>query len=407
MTDIQLQPVQELNRRLWDFSANMYEVGDGHSIENLDKLKIYDLIDSSEASYNKNVSGNGQNVQHLQQLHGFTMPSPANTTCTEKTFEVIKYIWDKIEYKYATNEKNVLGMYFINEEEPFYLRSVKLQFTNPPHLFKKEESSLFDGLKIPKPIDPGAADFDEKDLVDSFYGYYVVVKLLNDTTSQSSSSYKGFYVNSKGYMQFPDDIKIQELYFPQMNTSGDYADDGHNGEVDTVNTDNVDMQYLACYRLSTTGDVVSSINYSSFIVSQIIDTFQPSQSIGRAIYKKYYTETRNEAGDLESKRYMEHWKGISLTTRPHALFNFTYSSDAGKEDAVYETGMTGTLNLNYFFPCKDMSFSGLKFYHTDDTDYMSEFEYHRDENTYATLKDIKSPQNQWAYYITNTGWYIY
>lgn len=409
LSDVQLQPVDELGRRIWDFSANMYEVGDGNSMANLDKLKIYDVIDSSEASYNKNVSSGGQDIEHLYQLYDFTLgnlldPKDGN----EKSFEIVNYVAGKMRYKYTSNEKNVFGAFFINEGSPFYLRSIKLQFLNPPHLFKKEEPSLFEGLKIPRPIDPAAEDFDEKDLIDSFYGYYVIVKMLNDSSYSSSPVYKGFYVNSKGYMQFPDNIQIQEIYFPQMNTVGEFADDGKNGLAETVNVDRVNMQFLACYKLSSTGNVVSSVNYSSFIVSQVIDNYQPTTSISDSIYRKYYTETRNEAGDIINKRYIDHWKGISLTTRPHALFTFTYAAEAGKEDVVYETGMTGTLNLGYYFPCKDMSFSGLKFYHNDDPTFLNEYEYHRDkDNTYKSLNDIEEPQNQWAYYIEQQGWYIY
>ena len=58
--------------------------------------------------------------------------------------------------------------------------------------------------------------------------------------------------------------------------------------------------------ISSIGDVVTSTNYSSFIVSQIIDSFKPNESVGDRIYRKYYSENRDETGKIIFKRYVDH-----------------------------------------------------------------------------------------------------
>ena len=47
LTDINLTPNAQLGRRLYNFSATLYEVGDGYSLESLDQLGIINIPNPS------------------------------------------------------------------------------------------------------------------------------------------------------------------------------------------------------------------------------------------------------------------------------------------------------------------------------------------------------------------------
>jgi hypothetical protein len=50
LTDISLTPNATLGRKLYNFTATMYEIGDGYSLESLSSLGIIDIIDEKKLS---------------------------------------------------------------------------------------------------------------------------------------------------------------------------------------------------------------------------------------------------------------------------------------------------------------------------------------------------------------------
>jgi hypothetical protein len=61
LTDISLTPMTQLGRKLYQFTATMYEVGDGYSLESLDKLGIINIPKLATAYIESNTSNNNNN----------------------------------------------------------------------------------------------------------------------------------------------------------------------------------------------------------------------------------------------------------------------------------------------------------------------------------------------------------
>ena len=56
LTDVSLTPMTQLGRRLYQFTATMYEVGDGYSLEDLDRLGIINIPKLAAAYVERNSS---------------------------------------------------------------------------------------------------------------------------------------------------------------------------------------------------------------------------------------------------------------------------------------------------------------------------------------------------------------
>jgi hypothetical protein len=61
LTDVSLTPMTQLGRRLYQFTATMYEVGDGYSLEDLDRLRIINIPKLATAYVESNASNNNNN----------------------------------------------------------------------------------------------------------------------------------------------------------------------------------------------------------------------------------------------------------------------------------------------------------------------------------------------------------
>ena len=57
LNDITLTPNAQLGRRVWNFSATVYEVGDGNSLDQLDALGIYPIENEYAVNFSTNTSG--------------------------------------------------------------------------------------------------------------------------------------------------------------------------------------------------------------------------------------------------------------------------------------------------------------------------------------------------------------
>ncbi|MCR4660547.1 MAG: hypothetical protein K5765_00930 [Clostridia bacterium] len=68
LTDINLTPNEQLGRRLYNFNATMYEIGDGYSLKALDSLGIItipilsDIFSSTSNFYTKTNNIDESNV---------------------------------------------------------------------------------------------------------------------------------------------------------------------------------------------------------------------------------------------------------------------------------------------------------------------------------------------------------
>lgn len=65
---VSLTPNTQLGRRVWNFSATLYEVGDGNSLQQLDALGIYPIVNTYSASFTGDYSVDVDTSTSKQQL---------------------------------------------------------------------------------------------------------------------------------------------------------------------------------------------------------------------------------------------------------------------------------------------------------------------------------------------------
>lgn len=148
LTDLSLSPNQQLGRRLYNFSATLYEVGDGYDLDVLDSLGIYTIPKLTnkygEILIDPTEEGDIDIPDHFQSSHldigQLWLPNryltdlihgPDGTFDAEET-KLSKYIWnDKtirelLEYKYrgAYGGEHVL-------QDTIAVPWIRLQFISP------------------------------------------------------------------------------------------------------------------------------------------------------------------------------------------------------------------------------------------------------------------------------------
>ena len=91
---ISLTPNPQLGRRIWNFSATLYEVGDGNSLDQLDALGIYDIVNVYDENLTKVLDGDSgvsvpyEEHRYIGQVFGITA-NEAEQTST-KIVNVVK-----------------------------------------------------------------------------------------------------------------------------------------------------------------------------------------------------------------------------------------------------------------------------------------------------------------------------
>lgn len=148
---VSLTPNAQLGRRVWNFSATIYEVGDGNSLQELDALGIYPLTNEYEATFNGTYVVNADTSiveERIGQKYSVTAQNTSSGTTVVKTntynnltHDIINSkdqimnvydftIGDEIGYLYQGLNEN----YQFNPES-VRLRDLKIQFESLPQWY--------------------------------------------------------------------------------------------------------------------------------------------------------------------------------------------------------------------------------------------------------------------------------
>ncbi len=381
ITDISLTPNQTLSRRLWDFSATVYEIADGNSLETLNDLGICDL----QLAKTKYVTDNPDSddsqytvLQKISQLYKITI--------TEKLVKqglLSKSIASEFEQRYT-------GVLSKNQPSAYKMKNIRIYFHSAPHKYLQTSNDelvrLTENSNGNLTIDGNTEITDEdKDRVQLGYCINVTVNGKN----------LNILVNSKGYYQIPDNIDVTDI---SIETLGDV----------------VTIDYILLYQERGRADTAASSTYvTKTIVGQESGSFALDENLGDKIRNKYtYIKHEYNQTTIESVQKMQYWKGISLDVTPYALVSIKYKTGqtADKEFTNCVVGETGVLNLLKDYPIQDIRFRGRKMMarSKDRQDYLKTWECCEDNNeiTYKRVNDVKNPKYNSIYNIGNDK-YIY
>lgn len=389
LTDISLTPNKTLGRRLYDFSATMYEIEKGDSLAILDKYGIYTVRNDEEAK-NKPSGGSGgdsgdddeESLIDIVQIHQYNIistPTLENTDLVSGSKIVTKgsEVWvDPITIQDLLNAK-YSGVLKNRKVKPgtINISNLKIQFTSKPYWINNDET-----LSI--------ADIESEELTpDSniLLGYKFQVKIANDDTDR----YKTIFVNSKGYYQIPSDLKIIGLKF--------------------FNNETYELNYTLNYQLQYSSEnLITKTEKIKDVIGQYSGTFYPNVALGETIRRKYHQiEYRNieNLSYISSEQLMQYWTGISLDVTPYTLCALKETADGEWQERL--VGQTGVYNLMTDFETHDIKILGRRMVRSkEDTQqientrpYLDEWEYVLDSSVLHQEEDFYSPY--WFDYVGN------
>lgn len=373
LTDISLTPNKTLSRRLYDFSATVYEIQDGNSLSILDSLGIYDVHKKDESQTGGSGGGDEPTPEYVTvEKPGQIFSEKVSDMVSGRVDVVANTIMRRLQERYG-------GVQSDKNPSDGYLNNVKIWFESKPHMFIQTSG----GLQLVSDINQYSVE-DRKRIQ---LGYSFEVN--NQGTAPSDNMV--FFVNQMGYYQIPDTIDVTSLFFPQTD-------------------DIVTVEYVLTYKeKNSSGSIISGTSIQKTLVGQEQGVFEPYEYLGEPIRSKYsFVAT----GDYYQK--MEWWRGICIDVTPYAMVNIQYYNDTDYN--TYEIGDTGVLHMLRDTPVQDMCFIGrrMKIVDSSRQEFLEGWECVVDGvTTAATTNDIKDPKYNTVYtingkkqiYYINGKWY--
>lgn len=195
LTDINLTPDSQLGRLLYNFSATMYEVGDGYSLEELNNLDIIN-IPNKEAIYLTDFTLDDDEEEDIlgtlvTSTWYLNISSNSNlgnwiggTAITHNTSN----LWADMSIKEQLDEYYGNTNDQVNENS-IKLNNINIQFTTPPQYYSYKNGN-----------------FTLTNQETEWLGY--VIQISTDTTDDNIQQ---IFINQKGYYHIPDSVNVKNI----------------------------------------------------------------------------------------------------------------------------------------------------------------------------------------------------
>lgn len=362
LMNVSLTPKEQLGRRLYDFSATAYQIGDGSSLNDLMDLGIIGVCEKPGEQTGSEAGGKEED-SWLTVTKAGSFKKQQGVIARENQFTNI------IEQLIAFENENALNLCCYNKSlitpcvnenliENYHLRNIKLYFTSSPHYYYFGSSSSENNEGVH--YDPKNADH-IADGAKIKQGYQFKVKNAKD------NNLVYIFVNKNGFYQIPNNTQISELYLN--------------------NRDEVYVEYIADYdeKQIDTLDSLVAAKKNKEVIGQERGAFDPEVFLGKQIKKKYDFIAKGINNDDFNYKVlqMSTWKGIFIETEPYAQIQVKTPDGNAKN---YSIGFTGKLSLPPALAVEDLAFCGKKFFRKDlsPKDYkyipLKDFEYAKIED---------------------------
>ena len=337
ITDISLTPNKVLSRRIWDFSATIYEIAEGMSISELHDLGIYNIY-ADGAGGNGTIGGDAPIISETkpdlsEELYKVGQKYEYNVTNPSDNF-VETVIGAELQLRYGGFLRNRMP-----GSNTMIIKNVRIFFHDKPHAYIQQGGNL---IRIQKP--------DDTSIIEGTYPGNIVLGYRVNINGQD------IFVNDRGYYEVPAEVEVESMYFPDASDGIVSANPGvdNSNYVDGFRPEYVTVEYIIVYRETNGQDTTIRNTYvEKTLVGQIVDSYQPNEYLNKKITDKYSFLKEN---DFSCK--MSFWKGISLDVTPFAMFRIKYVDDDTYQE--YEVGHSGVLNLNPNFRVEDICFTGVR-----------------------------------------------
>lgn len=392
LTDVSLSPMTQLGRRLYQFTATMYEVGDGYSLESLDKLGIINIPKLTASYVEQQTSGDTPSTDDdddstdsdfltTKQVGQLYLPNIYNDKLIGATSisEPKSYIWDsttltdRINNQYRSSLKSLV----INTNS-VYLEDVRIQFRSKPHWY------IYNGDNDWTYVLNQELTSNISENAQIYLGYKLNITYSNGATETSWN----IFVNEKGYYQVPSDTFVKEII------------------LDPDAEDEVIIDYILHYTQSyNTNTLPSRKRTIGRIVGQWGGMYPVNTYAGPQIYEKYNIiqyktdDTPGQGNIIDSSRFinfiqkLDYWQGVSVDVSPYSLIGVKYQGAAEYQKIL--VGRTGVFSMIDDVPTDDVAFLGRKMFLVDRSrqPYLDEWEYTLDETLDGIIDSSDAPIN--------------
>lgn len=381
LTDVSLTPKTQLGRRIWDFSATVYEVEDAASIETLDSLGIYTVPKVSEVTSGSDDDDDSNTVIKPYQIYNYTIKDSNLTDENEgpaANTNICDFLRNKLEIKMSGSNSNKTA-------KNVSIKDVRIYFTNQPRLCDFSKKTLT------------YLTFDNNTKIDSNALSKYRRGYIFTLGEKGAAVNKTIFVNERGYYQIPNDVEFNYLSFKTG--------------------DNITIEGLVTYdETINSNEIISGIQIDKTVVGQYQDVFEVGVSYGDTIREKYtrvITKVNGTETTVTGNQSMKYWKGISLEVTPYAVFQTIERGDIDYQ--TFEVGSTGVYNILSSVPIEDIRFLGIrvKKSKSNNVRYVQEYEYvDYSDVSYELIDDIPNIVDHGVYNIQdelkiyyNSNWY--
>lgn len=331
LTDVSLTPNATLSRRLYEFTATMYEVADGHSLETLETLGIISRTLLEETTSTSEGDDDGDQTLYTEvavpgQVYRVNPPSSssAETSLSSGGGDIVAGIIDSELKKRYGGVNSSVTTYNV------YLTDVKIQFLSQPSLYLVQAGNTGkDYLSRVTETVASKVVLENDQAIRRGYTFW-----LDSTASTSDQDL--FFVNDRGYYQIPSDVKVSKLGIPNPD-------------------DLVTIEYVLHYRTTgATGSQVVSTSVEKIVVGQSRGIFSYDENLGTSIKRRHLYQNDQDGYDQE----LQWFKGICVDVDPYAILKVNY-----QDEVLYNTllvGETGVLHFLKNSEINDLYFHGRK-----------------------------------------------
>lgn len=381
LTDISLTPEKVLGRRLYNFTANAYEVSESTDIETLNRLGIFKVVKDDALTYEQMKAAMDSDTYESSGAFKYTIGQMKNWSYATMfkdnidgdtaNYNILNYIKAKLSREFSGRRSGSAI-----DPNSVYLTSVKVQFNKKPFRISESDDGILSII--------GSTD---KNTPTNYLGYY-----FNASTDGNKNNIKPFYVNPKGYYQFPDEIKITNLSFPDLKE----------------NNISVDISYILHYKVvSAKNTIASDHRLAEKIIGQERRVFNVGEKVSTYIYNKYFFRPSET-----SVRRLNYWQGFSLEFPPYTVLEIQYEDQETFSEIM--VGMTGIFDMLSDCPTRDIKLKGRKMFpaKAENAHFLRENEYFVEGEKYKSINDIERPVHNCVYTISdnkkiyiNNKWY--
>ena len=357
ITDISLTPNKTLGRRLWTFTATVYQIEEGNSLPMLDSLGIYTVHRPEDTYEDTGATPEYETKMQLGQLYRYVNKDNNDIISNKIVPELRK------KYSGVLNDR-------MPQNGSVYLKNIRVYFHSEPHYYAEiktgERTDPVTQKTVPVFSFICVSDLDKEYITAnivsrSMLGY--VISLQTDQVESSTENIQ-IFVNERGYYQVPNELNVTSISIQQPE------------DVATID-------YIMVFKEGLNeSQVVSGSSLDRTIVGQESGVFQPNVYLGERIRKKYNFIKSNQFYEK-----MQNWKGICLDVLPFTVASIRYKGEDSYND--YTVGMTGVLHMLKDIPVQDLCFKGIRMVKQDleRNPYLRPWEFVEDPSCSGEIQD--------------------